>query len=234
MPASLQFALSNPVAGMEKEYNEWYGSDHLANGVLTPGVLAGQRFGRVKAPWPAGKHDYMVIWEFDDPAYALEQLAKTKGSDKMPISPAIDMAGIQPPTMWLRASAFSRARVPSDNAGRRSCVLALANPAEGQSAQFEDALLSGGLDRLANANGVRRADLLTLADEQIRNNARKYAYALLIELADEAAGIAALEPMLPALPHLDRERWMAPVYRPLGPRLTTAHMQPPVTFAASH
>ena len=81
MATCYQFALSNPVPGQEDEFNRWYGTDHLIHGVLTPGILAGQRFQRVGGPWPSGKHDYLTIWEMDDPAYALAQLAKVRETD---------------------------------------------------------------------------------------------------------------------------------------------------------
>jgi hypothetical protein len=221
MATSLQFTLSNPTPGKEDEFNEWYGSHHLITGVLTPGVLAGQRFKRIEGPWPQGIHDYMMIWEFDDPAYALEQLAKVKGTEDMPLSDAIDMAGIQPPTMWLRASVRNGARIAADSANRRSCVVALVNPKAGEEADFEKALLGGGLAALADLPGVLSADFLTLADEQIRGNARKFRYGLLLELADEAEGLKSLAAPLAQLAHMDTDKWLGPVYRPIGERMTT-------------
>ena len=221
MPACLQLALSNPVAGREDEFNRWYEHDHLRNGVLTPGILAGQRFRRADGPWPAGKHEYLTIWEIDDPAFALAQLASVKGTDAMPISPAIDMSTVQPPTMWRRATVRSRARIAVDTSERGALILMLANACEGQSDAFEAALLRGGLADLADAPGVIAAELLTLAEQQIRGNARKYAYGLLLELHDEAVAAESLRDRLPALPLLDRERFVATVFRPLGRRLTS-------------
>lgn len=222
MPTCLQFALSNPVPGQEKEFDRWYGTDHLTHGVLTPGVLAGQRFLRAAGPWPSGKHDYLMIWEMDDPAFALEQLARVRGTDTMPISPAIDMATVQPPTMWRRATVRSAARIAIDTCERKTVVLMLASPADGQDDLFAGALLCDGLAELADLPGVLCAELLTLADEQIRGNARKYAYAVLLELHDEGTALASLAGCLPALPHLDPGRWLATVFRPIGHRLTTA------------
>lgn len=221
MPACLQLALSNPVAGREDEFNRWYEHDHLRNGVLTPGILAGQRFRRADGPWPSGKHEYLTIWEIDDPAFALAQLASVKGTDAMPISPAIDMSTVQPPTMWRRATVRSRARMAVDTSERGALILMLANACEGQSDAFEAALLRGGLADLADAPGVIVAELLTLAEQQIRGNARKYAYGLLLEIHDEAVAVASLRDRLPALPLLDRERFVATVFRPLGRRLTS-------------
>lgn len=221
MPTCLQFALSNPVAGREDEFNRWYEHDHLRNGVLTPGILAGQRFRRADGPWPSGKHEYLTIWEIDDPAFALAQLASVKGTDAMPISPAIDMSTVQPPTMWRRATVRSRARIAVDTSERGALILMLANACEGQSDAFEAALLRGGLADLADAPGVIVAELLTLAEQQIRGNARKYAHALLLELHDEAVAVESLRERLPELPLLDRERFVATVFRPLGRRVTS-------------
>src|SRR5262245_26625945 len=150
MATCYQFALSNPVAGQEEEYNRWYGTDHLIHGVLTPGILAGQRFRRVGGPWHSGKHDYLTIWEMDDPAYALAQLAKVRSTDAMPISPSVDMSTVQPPTMWRRATVRSAARIATDTSERRSIVLMLANAAEGEADQFVGALLRVCLVELAD------------------------------------------------------------------------------------
>jgi hypothetical protein len=129
---------------------------------------------------------------------------------------------VQPPTMWRRATVRSAARIATDTSERRTLVLMLANAAEGEADQFVGALLRTCLVELADLRGVIGAELLTLADEQIRGSARKYAYAVLLELQDEGRGIESLADRLPALPHLDRERWYAVVFRPIGHRLTTA------------
>jgi hypothetical protein len=222
MATCYQFALSNPVPGQEEEFNRWYGTDHLIHGVLTPGILAGQRFQRAHGPWPSGKHDYLTIWEMDDPGYALAQLAKVRETDAMPISPSVDMSTVQPPTMWRRASVRSDARIATDTSEHGTLVLMLANAAAGEGKAFEDALLRGGLAELADRPGVISAELLTLANEQIRGSARKYAYGVLFELHDEGQALASLADRLPALPHLDQERWYAVVFRPIGHRLSTA------------
>ena len=222
MPTCLQFALSNPVPGQEEEFNRWYGTDHLIHGVLTPGILAGQRFRRAEGPWPSGRHDYLTIWEMDDPAFALAQLAQARGTDAMPISPTVDMSTVQPPTMWRRATVRSAARIATNTSERRTLVLMLANAASGEGAVFEGALLRGGLSELADLPGVISAELLTLADQQIRGSAKKYAYAVLLELHDDGAALGSLADRVPALPHLDRERWIAVVFRPIGHRLTTS------------
>jgi hypothetical protein len=222
MATCYQFALSNPVAGQEDEFNRWYGAEHLSHGVLTPGILAGQRCRRADGPWPSGKHDYLTIWEMDDPAFALEQLARVRTTDAMPISPSVDMSTVQPPTMWRRATVRSAARIATDTSERRTLVLMLANAMDGEGAAFEGALQRGGLVELADRPGVISAELLTLAEQQIRGSAKKYAYAVLLELHDEGEALASLADRLPALQWLDRERWSAVVFRPIGHRLTAS------------
>ena len=222
MATCFQFALSNPVPGQEDEFNRWYGTEHLTHGVLTPGILAGQRFQRADGPWPSGKHDYLTIWEMDDPAFALAELAKAREGDAMPISPSVDMSTVQPPTMWRRATVRSAARIATDTSERRTLILMLANPAAGEGAAFEGALMRGDLAELADRPGVISAELLTLAAEQIRGSAKKYAYAVLFELHDEGQALGSLVDRLPAVPHLDREKWIAVVFRPIGHRLTTS------------
>jgi hypothetical protein len=225
MATCLQFALSNPTAGQEEEFNRWYGTDHLIHGVLIPGVLAGQRFKRIAGPWPEGKHEYLMVWEMDDPVFALAELANARHGEEMPISPAIDMTTVQPPTMWRRATVRSAARIATNTSERKSLVLALMNAREGEDEAFAVALLGGQLAALADSSGVLCAEFLTLADEQIRGNARKYRFGLLIELQDEGRALASLSGLLPSLPHLDPQRWLAPLFQPLGHRMTTAQAQ---------
>lgn len=216
----LQFALSNPNPGMEAAFNEWYGGSHLRHGVETPGILAGQRFKRAPASWPAGKHDYLMIWEMDDPAFTLGELAKVKGTEAMPVSPAINMDTVQPPTMWRRAEFRTPARVPVDSSSRQSIIFGLYNARAGEDEAFASALLETGLRNMAGLPGVSGAQYLTLADEQIRGNCRKYPHGLLLELHDEQAALAALRDVLPNLPGADPERWFAVLFQPLGPRVT--------------
>ena len=222
MATCFQFALSNPVSGREEEFNRWYGTDHVTHTVLIPGVLAGQRFRRAEGPWPSGKHDYLTIWEMDDPAYALAQLAQARGTDAMPISASVDMSTVQPPTMWRRATVRTAARIATDTSEHRTVVLVLANAAAGEGEAFEGALLRGGLAELADVPAVISAELLTLADEQIRGSAKKYAYGVLLDLHDEGEALESLADRVPALPHLDRERWIAVVFHPIGHRVTTS------------
>jgi hypothetical protein len=221
MHNAIQFVLSNPTEGADVEFREWYAGPHMDHTLHTDGIQFGQLFQRTSGPWPSGKHEYLTIWELDDPAATLAALDKVKFTDDMPISPAIDMAGIQPPTMWHRASVRSSARTPVDTTSRGTVVLVLANAADGEDEPFEQSLLSGGLAQLSDQEGVLVAHLFTLASEQIRGNARKYRFGLLLELWNDSA-LDVLAPLIPALPHIDAERWFAPVFSSFTPRLNAA------------
>lgn len=220
MPNSLQFALCNATEGMDDEFRRWYPTEHLQHGLEVPGVLAAQMFERVAGPFPNGKHAYMMIWEFDDPAYALEELGKVKGGDDLPISPSLDFATVQPPTMWIRAVIRNAQFSAKDTSSRGTMVIGLFNAAENQDDEFVAALMSGGLAKLADLPGVYEASLLTLTEEQIRGSARKYRYGVVLELSDEPTGLENLSRKLSSLPHADPQRWLAPVYRPVCKRQT--------------
>ena len=122
--------------------------------------------------------------------------------------------------MWRRAAVRSAARIVTDSSSLQTVVVGLYAAAEGGDASLASAMLTGGLAELADQPGVIAAEYLTLANEQIRGNCRKYSHGLLIELHDEAAGLVSLTHRLSSIPYADTERWMAIVFRPLGPKTT--------------
>lgn len=83
---------SNPMAGREREYNEWYDGHHLADVLKVPGFLSAQRFtlGGVAA---GAQWKYLALYEFeaDDPASALAELTKRAGTPDMVLSEAMDL-----------------------------------------------------------------------------------------------------------------------------------------------
>lgn len=72
---------SNPVAGREDEYNDWYDKHHVREIIQTPTFVAGQRYkmAPLKIPDRAGyqkpRHAYMVVYEFET-----DDLEKTKSA----------------------------------------------------------------------------------------------------------------------------------------------------------
>ncbi len=219
-----QFAFSSPVEGMEEEFQRWYSDEHLPHSVKLPVVAAGQRFHRVEGtPWPAGKHDNLVIWELDgDPAKAIETLLASHGTADMPISPAIDMSSVQPPTMrLLRWLADGAATAPQD-ASRGTLLLAFLNPAEGEAQALEKAMLHSGLAELAALPGAGATSFWTITEAQLRGSARKYRYLLMFETDDAPRLVQSLsspEDKLAAIACSDPARMFAAVYAPVTGRV---------------
>jgi hypothetical protein len=219
-----QFVLCNPVDGRDEEFNEWYSGHHLPRVLEVPGVLAGQRFKReAVGPWPRGNHEYLTIWEFDDPGFAIESLHAARNAQTLTVSESIDMKGIQPPTMWRRASIQSAHRYRCDSSDRRALLLAMFNTSNGATVP-ESTIFGQTLPALADAAGIERAEFFTLAEEQLRNSARKLQYAIVAELADEAAALEALTTPTDriAWPFVEHERFFAAVFRPCAPRQLAA------------
>ncbi len=77
--------LSNPTAGNEDAYNEWYNDVHLKEVCAVPGVVAAQRF-KLGATAPGAAWSYVAFYELegDDPMAVLAEVGKA--------SPGFDMS----------------------------------------------------------------------------------------------------------------------------------------------
>lgn len=89
--------LTNPTAGKEAEYNEWYNGTHIPDVLSVPGFVAAQRFkvsgaqmGKADHP-----HSYLALYEIetDDIKASLAELQKRSGGAEMMLSDAIDLKG---------------------------------------------------------------------------------------------------------------------------------------------
>ncbi len=97
-PKDLLFlVLTNPKEGQEEEYNRWYNDDHIDDVLAVPGFVAVQRFRLSKHPaMPAPEWDYVALYEVahDKVEEAFEGLAKTGGTDAMPVSDSLEIDGL--------------------------------------------------------------------------------------------------------------------------------------------
>lgn len=86
-------ALTNPLPGQEKAFNDWYTDVHLADVLRLPGVVAAQRFRMSDTQHRPGpfEYAYMAIYEIesDDIQITLDKLSEVSGTDAMPLSPAL-------------------------------------------------------------------------------------------------------------------------------------------------
>jgi hypothetical protein len=80
---SLYLVQSNPVAGREDEFNDWYTRRHLPDIMTVPGFASAQRF--VASPvlrrpgLPPYRYSYLAIYEITgDPRLAFDALAHAR------------------------------------------------------------------------------------------------------------------------------------------------------------
>lgn len=102
MARSKMLVFSNPVAGQEAEFNEWYDTVHLDEVRAVPGVASGERYGRVPAQLPGGEggHSYLAVYELDgDPDEVVKSFLERAGTGKVSLSPTLDLATLQV-TVW--------------------------------------------------------------------------------------------------------------------------------------
>ena len=86
--------LTNPVAGRENEYNDWYTNTHLKDVVQIPGILSAQRFRMTptqRQDKPPGPWKYLAIYsiEADDVTSVIGELAARRGTPKLRASDAL-------------------------------------------------------------------------------------------------------------------------------------------------
>lgn len=94
MPQFAYVVLSNPVAGREEEYNDWYTNRHLADVTSVEGFVSAQRF-RVADAGAEGapQQRYMAIYtmETDDPEATVAKLTSLVETGAMQLSDAFSM-----------------------------------------------------------------------------------------------------------------------------------------------
>ena len=102
MPRHIMTVRSNPVAGREAEYNEWYDRHHLPDLLATPTLVAAQRYrlAPVQLPDRAGyvkpRHTYMVVYEIetDDLGRTRDQLWSPENIARIRPSEAFDSSSV--------------------------------------------------------------------------------------------------------------------------------------------
>lgn len=80
--------LSNPVAGREEEYNDWYSNTHIRDVVKVPGIVAAQRF-KAASDSP---YAYVAVYDLEgpDPDAILNDMRSRAGTAEMLISNSLD------------------------------------------------------------------------------------------------------------------------------------------------
>lgn len=96
------FVFSNPVAGQDREFNDWYDNVHVHEVVAVPGITAAQRYTLDDLELPddgsgvsAPAHRYLTVYEVDiDAQTAMKSFLGRLESGDMTLSPALDMSSV--------------------------------------------------------------------------------------------------------------------------------------------
>ena len=140
--------ISNPVAGREAEYNEWYDRQHVHDVLRVPGFVAAQRFKVSGESTLPGRYVAIYEMETDDPAAALAELNARAGQSIMPISDALDIASVSVALLAPVAQGECRSE-------HRSSPMTTASLATLTSLSGKVALVTGGGQGIGEAICVR-------------------------------------------------------------------------------
>jgi hypothetical protein len=151
--------LSNPVPGLEQEFNDWYTNTHMGDLVQLPGWMGAQRFRIVSSlnPRPTRegyRHGYLIVWDQEGIEASIPQRLMTEaiaggksrrgagfdyvgglggGGTFQVIGPRLTRPDGKRPFMPDVADA----KTPRPN---RYLVMDYANPVQGKEAEFDGAL----------------------------------------------------------------------------------------------
>jgi hypothetical protein len=86
-------ALTNPIAGKEAEFHDWYQNTHLRELCALPGVRSAQRYQLVANLMGSNPNPWLALYdiECDDPRAFLGGLGEASASGRMTPSDASDM-----------------------------------------------------------------------------------------------------------------------------------------------
>jgi len=94
-------ALTNAVEGRDGEFEQWYDRQHIPDVLAVPGIISAERF----TLSGDGQHRYMTIYEIetDDLDAVKAEIAGRPGTDRMPITEALDLTTTSA-TFWIPLS----------------------------------------------------------------------------------------------------------------------------------
>jgi hypothetical protein len=106
---TLMLVFSNATDGQDLAFNEWYDTQHLADVVDCPGVVAAQRYDMTEFEPPAGDnlptlpppaHRYLAVYELDgEPNDVMAEFMTRMAQGKMPLSETLDLTTVSM-TIW--------------------------------------------------------------------------------------------------------------------------------------
>lgn len=91
------FVFTDPVAGEEDEYNEWYTNRHVHDVASMPGFVSGQRFKLVRNLMGEATNTYLAVYDIESNSVDedIAEMFNAAGSDRMPTCDSLDMTRVQ-------------------------------------------------------------------------------------------------------------------------------------------
>lgn len=100
MSRHILVVLTNPTAGKEQEFNDWYTNKHLDEVIQIPGFVSARRFKLCDDQldgYTASGHRYLALYELEgDVGKTLEALHERVASGEIALPPSIEVASIAP------------------------------------------------------------------------------------------------------------------------------------------
>lgn len=100
----LLLVFTNPVAGRDNEFNEWYDTTHVRDVLAVPGVVAARRYAVVDAEPPEMEgvpsppppdHRYLAVYRLErDPNEVMEEFLARITSGAMALSETLDLTSV--------------------------------------------------------------------------------------------------------------------------------------------
>jgi hypothetical protein len=107
--------LSNPVEGAVQEYNRWYDERHIPDVLAVDGVISAERSHLLTSNREDGpRQQYLAIYEIesDDLDATLAEIRARWGTQRMPMSDALDRSNILTMTYEVLKSRVESAPAP--------------------------------------------------------------------------------------------------------------------------
>lgn len=108
----IQVVLSNPAAGREDEFNEWYDTVHIPELLAVPGMLSATRYALHEAAIyhvegaVAPEHKYMCVYEMEgDVDTIMGEIRKAVADGRVHMSDSLDLPSSRL-SFWTRGASF--------------------------------------------------------------------------------------------------------------------------------
>ena len=105
MAENLFLVLTNPIEGEDEAFNKWYDTQHVAEVLDVPGVIAAQRYDLsevtvpededLPAQLPPPTHRYLVVYELDrEPDQVMAEFLKRVMAGQLSLGETLDLGTI--------------------------------------------------------------------------------------------------------------------------------------------